>query len=331
MNESDRMIETVLVENLEHQKSRTSFNAVWDDHSTQTGKTMKLKKSFVIAMIALFSSMLIFTGGYAVAKVFDKPVRSDNTDYPFVQDETIIGKWEVVDFVEKVEYFDAKSKSSETNLFLNALAFLSDGTMFQSIKGSPLTYSELVWTKDLVISKKDQTASKYMLQEIEGILYMFFEWKSGDYVFRNLEPGYYVLKQIDTRDYSKWLPPRREDDTEYPFEDDPQIHGEWETVDFVDKIGQFDPQGKKDDSINYLVGLNMEDNGKLTLITLSGALSSEYMIWTKGLILNKADKTASKYEIMELDGNTYLFYEWKSGDYIFRNREPSYYVLKKAD
>jgi len=170
-----------------------------------------------------------------------------------------------------------------------------------------------------------------MLQEIDGALYMFFEWKSGDYIFRNMDPGYYVLKQADTVDYSEFSPSRREDNTDYPFEDDPQILGQWEIVDFVEKIEKFNPKKKNDDSFYYLVGLIVEEKGKLTLTTLSGDISGESMVWTKGLILNKTVKTASKYEIMELDGNTYLFFEWKSGDYIFRNREPAYYVLKKVD
>ncbi len=330
MKESERIIETVLVEKLEHHQSRTSFNAIWEDHDRQAKKAMKQRKSFLVSTLAFFTFILVFTGGFTVAKVLDKPMRTDATDYPFVKDETVVGKWEVVDFVSRIEYFDAKSRFTETELYLHAMAFLPDGTMFVSIKDTPLTYSEYIWTKGLILSKKHQTASKYLLQEIDGELYMFYEWKSGDYIFRNMDPYYYVLKQADAKDYSDWSPPRREDNTDYPFEDDPQIRGEWETVDFVDGIGQFDPNSKKDDSMNYLVGLIMEENGKLTHATLSGDFSNKNIKWTKGLILNKIDKTASKYEIRELNGDTFLFYEWKSGDYIFRSSKPSYYVLKKV-
>jgi len=331
MKESDRMIETILVEKLEQYQTRTSFSAVWGDHDRRMRKAIKRKKMFVASSVAFLSVMLILTGGIAFAKVFNKPVRTDMIEYPFVKDDAVIGKWEVVDFVHKMEYFDEKNRSWEAELYLNAIAFLPDGSMFLSIKGSPLTDSELVWTKDMIISKINQTASKYTLQEIDGTTYMFFEWKSGDYIFRNMDPGHYVLKQADTLDYSELSPPRREDDTNYPFEDDPKILGQWETVDFVDKIEQFNPKSQKDNSIKFLVGINVKEGGELTLITLSGELSGENLAWTKGLILNKSVRTASKYEIMDLDGDTYLFYEWKSGDYIFRNREPAYYVLKKVN
>jgi hypothetical protein len=52
-------------------------------------------------------------------------------------------------------------------------------------------------------------------------------------------------------------------------------------------------------------------------------------VWTKGLIIVPAAKIASRYEIKEIDGSTYMFYEWKSGDYTLRQRKPKYYVLKK--
>ena len=51
--------------------------------------------------------------------------------------------------------------------------------------------------------------------------------------------------------------------------------------------------------------------------------------WTKGLLLHSGDKTASKYAIRETAGSTYMFLEWKSGDYVIRHRKPGYYVLKK--
>jgi bla regulator protein BlaR1 len=41
--------------------------------------------------------------------------------------------------------------------------------------------------------------------------------------------------------------------------------------------------------------------------------------------------TASAYQIKELDGVTYMFYEWKNGDYTYHNMNPYYYVLEKAD
>ena len=52
-------------------------------------------------------------------------------------------------------------------------------------------------------------------------------------------------------------------------------------------------------------------------------------VWTKGLIIEPAAKKASRYQIKEIQGATYMFYEWKSGDYVLRQMKPSYYVLRK--
>jgi hypothetical protein len=51
--------------------------------------------------------------------------------------------------------------------------------------------------------------------------------------------------------------------------------------------------------------------------------------WTKGLVLSTENRTASRYEIKLFNQTSYMFYEWKSGDYTFRHQKPSYYVLRK--
>jgi hypothetical protein len=52
-------------------------------------------------------------------------------------------------------------------------------------------------------------------------------------------------------------------------------------------------------------------------------------VWTKGLIIVPAAKIASRYEIKDIDGSTYMFYQWKTSDYVLRQMKPKYYVLKK--
>ena len=44
---------------------------------------------------------------------------------------------------------------------------------------------------------KDQFLQQYeyLIKEIAGSKYMFFEWKSGDYTIRHMKPKYYVLKK----------------------------------------------------------------------------------------------------------------------------------------
>lgn len=52
-----------------------------------------------------------------------------------------------------------------------------------------------VWTKGLIIIPAGRIASRYEIKEIESSAYMFYEWKRGDYVLRQMKPEYYVLKK----------------------------------------------------------------------------------------------------------------------------------------
>ena len=191
------------------------------------------------------------------------------------------------------------------------------------------------WTKGLVLD--DDTASKYIIREIDGSSYMFYEWKSGDYTIRYMKPSYYVLKKVSAESL-KYEPPygkkadipptstineegRIVDKIDYPFVNDPQLIGTWNSVDFVGEMAEFKADQKRWKGDLYLKGLIFKPNGKTF---------KPWWTWTKGLVFHSGDKTASKYTIKDIEGSTYMFYEWKSGDYTIRYRKPSYYVFKKV-
>ena len=110
----------------------------------------------------------------------------DKVDYPFVNDPEVIGTWKSVDFVDTPDEFRAGAKQWKSDLFLKELVFLPDGKM-----NDPYD----TWTKGLVLDPKSITASRYILKEIDGSIYMFYEWKSGDYTIHHSKPSYYVLKK----------------------------------------------------------------------------------------------------------------------------------------
>ncbi|MBN1807014.1 MAG: M56 family metallopeptidase [Sedimentisphaerales bacterium] len=250
----------------------------------------------------------------------------DKVDYPFVDDPKVTGGWKSVDFVREIKDFDPDKKNWGGKLWLNHLIFEEGGT----IHGGGGT-----WTRGLVLG--DDTASKYILKEIDGSAYMFYEWKSGDYTIRYMKPFYYVLKKVSLEQvkhepmygYKADIPETSYindeghivDKIDWPFVDDPQLVGTWESVDFVDKIEEFKPGEKNWRHGLYLEGLIFKPDGKTF---------KPWWTWTKGLIFHSGDKTAGKYTIKEIDGSTYMFFEWKSGDYTIRYRKPSYYVLKKV-
>jgi bla regulator protein blaR1 len=119
----------------------------------------------------------------------------DKTDYPFVNDPEVIGRWESVDFVSEIEEFKADEKQwIGGDLFLKEMIFEDNGRATLKNDKVPQGYSR-TWTKGLVLNEEDKTASRYIIREIDGSTYMFYEWKSGEYTFRGMKPKYYVLKK----------------------------------------------------------------------------------------------------------------------------------------
>lgn len=109
------------------------------------------------------------------------------------------------------------------------------------------------------------------------------------------------------------------DKIDLPFVNDPQVLGEWESVDFVAAISDFNPGQPSWKGKLYLKGLTFLENGKTP---------QSWWTWTKGVLIHHGDQTASHYETRKINGVSYLFLEWKSGDVMIAGMKPHYYVLK---
>lgn len=246
----------------------------------------------------------------------------DVIDFPFVDDPQLIGKWQSVDAVRSIDSFNPDARSTNEDLPLKETIFLKDGKIYST---------KLSWTKGVIIGPVDKTASRYVIREFNGSTYLFYEWKSGDYTLRGMKPWYYVLKKIDSVDYSTVEPSRKEDRIDYPFVADPQVLGRWESVDFVAVPEDFAPEQINHPASDlYLRELNFLEKGNISASFEDGTNESNTYAWTKGLVLCEQKKTASQYIIREIEGHVYMFFQWKGGDYVLRNMEPEYYVLRRA-
>ena len=110
----------------------------------------------------------------------------DDINRPFTNDPQVIGTWESVDLVTNISDFVPSKRQFEGPLYLKSLTFLEDGK-------TPNDWQ--TWTQGVLIHKTDRTASHYEIRELSGSIFMFLEWKSGDYVFKGMKPSYYVLKK----------------------------------------------------------------------------------------------------------------------------------------
>jgi len=115
------------------------------------------------------------------------------------------------------------------------------------------------------------------------------------------------------------------DDINLPFVNDPAVPGEWVSVDFVRTPEQFVPGEKVFGGDLYMSGLVFRPNGELRF----NGNATPWFKWTKGVVTHSGDRTAQRYTIKAIKGVKYMFFEWKSGDYSIRHRQPNYYVLIK--
>ena len=151
-------------------------------------------------------------------------------------------------------------------------------------------------------------------------------FKSADGTIFNNSSGEFIMAYIGGGQYRGSLAGTqftvsvgKVDNIDLPFINDPDVIGEWKSVDFVAEKSEFDPNLPKWKGDLYWKGLTFLENGK----TLQ-----PWFTWTKGVVIHHGDKTASHYEIQKINGQRYLFMEFKTGDYTILGKKPMYYVMR---
>ena len=111
----------------------------------------------------------------------------------------------------------------------------------------------------------------------------------------------------------------RTDNINLRFVNDPEVLGTWETAAYVPEPDAFNPDQSKT-GLGGFTGITFLENGKT---------ERPWFTWTKGVVMHLGDKTADHYEIRGIKGQTYMFLEWKNGNYMFARMKPQYVVLRK--
>lgn len=112
------------------------------------------------------------------------------------------------------------------------------------------------------------------------------------------------------------------DNIDYTYEYDSKVVGRWIGVDLVNYVSNFQKDKKSWNRDLFIKELNFFKDG---------TTDCEWLTWTKGIVIDKDDKLSSQYFIKDIDGETYMFFQWKNGDYAYGCRRPMYYVLKKVE
>ena len=119
--------------------------------------------------------------------------RCDHIDYPFVNDENVLGKWKVRDFViRKEDFAPDKQNLKQEDLFVFSAEFRENGVYISTTQNGANSVTS-VWTKGFVLNRREKTASAYEIKTIDGKEYLFREWKCGDYSFGGGRVYFYVF------------------------------------------------------------------------------------------------------------------------------------------
>jgi hypothetical protein len=305
-----------------------NINAAYDNlfHFTEkngyqiTGEIIEIYYDDNTLEIRLGVHKLSLTNNVLSYKQLDRK----NIFHPFENDENVIGKWEYVDIVSSREQFNYKKIKCSVNNNFNFLYFLPGGNYYWVFSWSKnILYR--IHTSHNVISE-----NPYVIETIDGINYIFIDWCDQYCIDHSAKPMIWVYKQLDNKKYLE-NETRIKDKTDYKFIYDDEIIGKWIPIDFIDCLEQFDLyRPKTPHELLNTLSIAFQENGGclITIKTLSGTHIFT-QAWTKGFIISHSENIAEKYILKTIDKRIILFTEHKSGDYIYGNFIPKWYVFTK--
>lgn len=225
----------------------------------------------------------------------------------FVNDPQVIGKWKKLAVVKNKEDFKNNNFCDEDIFDFKELYFLPNGE----------NYWVLRWTKGILFLKERQLPYEI----VDGILYIgIVDFKT------NTIDNYVVYEKIDSKHYTRDEISIK-DNTNIPFIKDNNAVGFWQTVDYVREFSDFSVGKQFWQKELWVKEYIFKPDG--TLIASYGDNKTAVINWSKNVVINKNVSTVSEYIIKEIDGETIMFVEWKSGDYTFGGEILGYYVFRK--
>lgn len=187
-----------------------------------------------------------------------------------------------------------------------------DWEHFQQIiteMGPPEEYAELLSEENGTVEKDGFGINGFL-----AIVFVVVLILVGVLVVKNTKPA---------------LPPASNSDSlQITFEPDERVVGKWITIDFVKTPDNFDPAKQSWQGALFLKILEFQDNGVMRWSNQDGGPYRHE--WTKGKIDPNSQRPRFYY-LKTINGTSYMFFEWISGDVTDRGEEPWYYVLKQEE
>ncbi len=245
-------------------------------------------------------------------------------EMPFVNDEKVIGKWEVKGvFAVKEDY--------SQNIFCDNTGFYGGDVKYLYFLPDGKEYWGYSWTKGYFISNaylSGNTYNEYEIEEKTDGTYMLITLRETE-VSRGGKPVYLLLKKTDSNRYSAESIARK-DDIEKPFINDERIIGKWKAHSFLCNKDEFSQEEESMDDL-YFKELEFFNEGNCRCVYADAVFEGEdTVVWTKNYLLRKWNWSACEYEIRTVDGVDYMIIEWKSGDYRYGGFDTNYYVFTRV-
>jgi hypothetical protein len=257
------------------------------------------------------------------------------TYYPFTmsaaRDQLVVNIWESGNGISGIypQTYNKESGSDGSNLLIGTWR---KGTSEELLI---ITSDKLRWERTDAIYEFDYQVSNSVLSlgnqtrvPTEEELAIVAGWnKAAEAAFRSERSWIPATSTIGPPTIGDWgLDYHIVDHPDKTFVNDPEVIGTWGVVDFVDDYTGYDPDDPQWPDANTWSGLKFEADGVLQEQYNGGNWYSGRK-WTKGIVIGESQ--ASEYVIQNHPQGSYLFVQWKSGDYSARGRKPSYYVFKK--
>ncbi len=234
----------------------------------------------------------------------------ENINLPFENDESVIGRWEIISGAEDLP----QTKNRE-------IYFLVGGEGYWCYSG---------WTKGLLMLDDgyNTSASRYTVEEKADGLYMTVEFRSYD-SWNGGEAETVTLKKLDSKSYTRKDVCIKEN-TDMPFKNDEKVLGKWVAHDFITDKADVSEKPVREGFAPYFKAVEFLPEGECISVYGDEIISGDDQCWTKGYILRKFNDTACAYEIKQINGRDYLIVEWKSGDYRWGGYDTDYYVFVRS-
>lgn len=239
---------------------------------------------------------------------------------PFVNDEKVVGKWEIVGiYAVKEDFYDnlfcVKNFYGEEQKYLY---FLPDGQRYWAFS----------WTKGYLNSPVN---NEYETEQIGDELFMFVNLKEYEYT-RGGKPTCLVLKKIDSNRYTAEEIAKK-DNTDLPFVFDDRVIGTWKAHSFLGYLwdkGDFATEAEPPEDLYFKEVTFFPDGNSRVVYEDAVFEGAENVTWTKNYLLRHWNWSACEYEIRTVGSVDYLIVEWKSGDWRYGGYDTNYYVFTRA-